>query len=59
MTRFLESAVKQFLTLVKNQYSTIPKEWMSDTGGKYKSDEFICTLKDNGIKILKSVPHLP
>ena len=53
------NTLKQFLALLKNQYSTTPKEWMSDAGGKYKSDEFICTLKDNSIKILQSIPHLP
>ena len=35
------------------------KQWMSDAGGEYKSDEFICTLKDNGIKVLQSVPRTP
>ena len=51
------NALKQFLALVKNQYSTTPKEWMSDAGDEYKSDEFICILKDNGIKILQSILH--
>src|SRR5580704_6226121 len=32
---------------------------MSNVGGKYKSDEFICTIRDNGIKILQSIPHIP
>ena len=35
------------------------KEWMSDAGGEYKSDTFIRTLKDAGIKILQSAPHTP
>ena len=45
--------------MVKNQFNTTIKEWMSDAGGEYKFDEFICTLKDSGIKILQSIPHTP
>ena len=33
------------------------KEWMSDAGGEYKSDAFIRTLKDVGIKILQNALH--
>ena len=32
---------------------------MSNTGGEYKSDKFLTTLKDNGINVLQSVPHTP
>ena len=32
---------------------------MSDAGGEYKSDVFINTLKDHGIKILQSAPYTP
>jgi transposase InsO family protein len=32
---------------------------MSDAGGEYKSDTFLKTLKDVGIKILQSTPHTP
>jgi hypothetical protein len=32
---------------------------MSDAGGEYKSNEFLNTLKDNGIKVLQSAPHTP
>ena len=53
------NALKQFLAMVKNQFGTTIKEWMSDAGGEFKSDEFIRTLKDNGIKILQSAPHIP
>jgi hypothetical protein len=45
--------------LVKTQYGTDIKEWMSDAGGEYKSDAFLKTLKDVGIKILQSAPHTP
>jgi len=53
------TALKQFIVLVKTQYSTDIKEWMSDAGGEYKSDAFLKTLKDAGIKILQSAPHTP
>ena len=33
-------ALKQFLAMVRNQYNTTIKEWMSDAGGEYKSDTF-------------------
>ncbi len=32
---------------------------MSDAGGEYKSDAFLKTLKDAGIKILQSALHTP
>jgi transposase InsO family protein len=32
---------------------------MSDAGGEYKSNEFLNTLKDYGIKVLQSAPHTP
>ena len=53
------TALKQFMAMVTNQYNTHIKEWMSDAGGEYKSDAFIRTLKDAGIKILQSAPHTP
>jgi transposase InsO family protein len=53
------TALKQFMALVKTQYSADIKEWMSDAGGEYKSDTFLKTLKDVGIKILQSAPHTP
>jgi len=51
------TALKQFMSLVKTQYGTDIKEWMSDAGGEYKSNTFLKTLKDAGIKILQSAPH--
>ena len=52
-------ALKQFMAMAKTQYNADIKEWMSDAGGEYKSDTFLKTLKDAGIKILQSVPHTP
>ena len=53
------TALKQFIVLVKTQYGTDIKEWMSNAGGEYKSDTFLKTLKDVGIKILQSALHTP
>src|ERR1700744_4376645 len=53
------TALEQWLALIKNQYDTTIKEWMSDTGGEYKSDTFLKQLKDAGITVLQSVPHTP
>jgi Integrase core domain len=44
-------ALKQFLAMVRNQYNTTIKEWMSDAGREYKSEAFLETLKDAGISI--------
>jgi hypothetical protein len=46
------TALKQFMVLVKTQYSMDIKEWISDAGGEYQSDAFLKTLNDAGIKIL-------
>jgi transposase InsO family protein len=52
-------ALKQFLAMVRNQYNTTIKEWMSDAGREYKSEAFLKTLKDAGISIKQSAPHTP
>jgi hypothetical protein len=45
--------------MIRNQYNTTIKEWMSDAGGEYKSEAFLKTLKDTGISIKQSAPHTP
>jgi len=52
-------AFKNFLAMVKTQYNTGIKEWMSDAGGEYKSEAFNQLLRENGIRILQSAPHTP
>jgi hypothetical protein len=52
-------ALKHFIALVRNQFGTTIKEWTSDTGGEYKSEVFLNTLKDQGIRILQSAPYTP
>jgi len=53
------TALKQWLALIKNQFNTTIKEWMSDTGSEYKSDAFIKHLRDANITVLQSTPHTP
>ena len=52
-------ALQDFLVMVNNQFGKTPKEWMSDAGGEYKSDEFIRILRNSGIKVLQSALHTP
>ena len=53
------NAFRQYTALVKNQFGITIKEWMSNAGGEYKSDVFIKSLKDEGIRILQSAPYTP
>jgi transposase InsO family protein len=53
------TALRQWLALIKNQFDTTIKEWMSDAGGEYKSEVFLKTLKDAGITVFQSTPHTP
>ena len=53
------TALKQWLALIKNQYDSSIKEWMSDAGGEYKSDAFLKVLKDEGITVHQSALHTP
>ena len=52
-------ALKQYIALVNNQFDTSIKEWMSDAGGEYKSEVFLNTLKDQGVRVLQSAPYTP
>jgi len=53
------NTTKDFSAAVETQHKTKIQEWMSDTGGEYKSQEFNEFLNSKGIKILQSVPHQP
>ena len=48
----------QWLTFVKNQYGAKVQKWKSDLGGKLKSHAFMNMLKDRGINIIPSAPHI-
>jgi Integrase core domain len=51
--------LKQFLSYIETQFNVTVKEWMSDTGGEYKSEAFDVVLHNKGIRILQSIPHTP
>ena len=53
------TALKQWLTLIKNQFDLTIKEWMSNASGEYKSNAFLKHLKDASITVLQSAPHTP
>ena len=53
------TALKQWLVLIENQFDQTIKEWMSDASSEYKSDTFMKSLKDAGITVLQSAPHMP
>ena len=48
-----------FIALVSMQHNSKVVNWMSNAGGKYKSNTFDVLLKQHGIKILQSAPHTP
>ena len=51
-------AMKQFIAMAETQYQVRIAGVMSDAGGEFKSNAFIEMLKDRGIKILQSIPHV-
>ena len=53
-----DPAIRQFIAMVKNQYNKVIHEFMIDAGGEFKSDELRTFLKELGINILTSVPHM-
>ena len=53
------TALKQFMAMVKTQHGADIKKWMSNAGREYKSNAFLKTLKNAGIKILQSALHTP
>ena len=52
-------ALRDFVAMVKTQFNASIKEWMSDGGGEFKSEEFDNALKELCIKILQSIPRQP
>ena len=44
--------------MVKMQYNVLIREFMIDAGGEFKSDGLRTFLKELGINILTSVPHM-
>ena len=53
-----DPALRQFVAMVKNQYNLSIKEVQIDAGGEFKSQELTMFLRELGINILTSVPHM-
>jgi hypothetical protein len=53
-----DPAIRQFIAMVKNQFNKVIHEFIIDAGGKFKSNELRMFLKELGINILTSVPHM-
>jgi len=51
-----KTASKQFIAMVKMQYNMTIGEWMTDNGGEYVDKDYVKLLKDEQIKIQRSVP---
>ncbi|PKU81836.1 Retrovirus-related Pol polyprotein from transposon TNT 1-94 [Dendrobium catenatum] len=50
---------KNFLSLIQNQFSAIPKHFRSDSGGEFTSTAFTTLFNDHGIIRQLSCPHTP
>ena len=50
--------IRQFIAMVKTQYGLSIKEVQIDAEGEFKSQEFTIFLRELGIDILTSVPHM-
>jgi hypothetical protein len=53
-----DPAIRQFIAMIKNQFNKVIHEFMIDAGGEFKSEELRTFLKELGINILTSVPHM-
>jgi Integrase core domain len=53
-----DPVIRQFIAMVKNQFNKVIHEFMIDAGGEFKSNELRTFLKELGINILTSVPHM-
>jgi transposase InsO family protein len=53
-----DPAIRQFIAMVKNQFNKVIHEFMIDAGGEFKSEQLSTFLKELGINILTSVPHM-
>ena len=51
-------ATRQFLAMVETKYQAKVQQWMTDGGGEYKSNAYSEMLKERGIEILQSIPHV-
>jgi hypothetical protein len=51
-------AIWQFIALIRTQYGKVIREFQIDAGGEFKSKELTEFLKELGVNILTSVPHM-
>ena len=51
-------ATKYFLVMVETIYETRIQKWMSDARGGYTSRAFTTLMKEKGIEVLQSIPHV-
>src|ERR1700753_1011293 len=51
-------ATRQFLAMIETKYQTKVQRWMTDGGGEYTSKAYSEMLKEKGIEILQSIPHI-
>jgi hypothetical protein len=53
-----DPAIRQFIAMVKNQFNKVIHKFMIDAEGEFKSEGLRTFLKELGINILTSVPHM-
>ena len=53
-----DPAIRQFIAMIKTQHNALIHEFMIDAQGEFKSDGLRMFLKELGINILTSVPHM-
>jgi transposase InsO family protein len=53
-----DPAIRQFIAMVKTQFNKVIHKFMIDARGEFKSEELRTFLKELGINILTSVPHM-
>jgi hypothetical protein len=53
-----DPAIWQFIAKIKTQYRQTIREFQIDAGGEFKSKELTEFLKELGVNILTSVPHM-
>ncbi|PIL27390.1 hypothetical protein GSI_10538 [Ganoderma sinense ZZ0214-1] len=51
-------STRQWFSYVETQYGAKVTKWKSDSGGELKSHAFTNMLKDKGIEIIPSAPHI-
>ena len=51
-------AIQQFIAIVKTQFGLLIKEVQINAGGEFKSQELTLFLREQGITILTSIPHM-